>query len=110
MENTSSAAHSPREPDPQSITNETVPNHGLEHLSADDGKKTVFERSDEVLDKVDRAFDVTTSIAIMIYGALAVIVAIVVLVLWPAGWWSSLIIGGYGVYLLWPGGEKLVVV
>lgn len=68
-----------------------------------------FERADGVLSAIGSAANSTGRFLSKIYGVLAVIVGLAILFIAPSSWWVGLIIGGYGVYLLWPGGDKWVV-
>lgn len=68
-----------------------------------------FERADGVLSAIGNAANSTGRFLSKIYGVLAVIVGLAILFVTPSSWWAGLIIGGYGVYLLWPGGDKWVV-
>lgn len=70
---------------------------------------SVFEKADGVVSAIGNAANSTGRFLSKIYGVIAVILGLAILFVTLSSWWAGLIIGGYGVYLLWPGGDKWVM-
>ncbi|UVI36344.1 hypothetical protein [Brevibacterium spongiae] len=68
-----------------------------------------FEKADSALSAIGSAANSTGRFLSKIYGVVAVLIGLAMLFVTPSAWWAGLIIAGYGVYLLWPGGDKWVV-
>lgn len=72
-------------------------------------KPSGFEKADRVLTTIESAANTTGRFLAKIYGVIAVIIGLAIVFVVPAGWWVGLILTAYGVYLVWPGGDKWVV-
>ncbi|GAA4480910.1 hypothetical protein GCM10023190_26240 [Enteractinococcus fodinae] len=69
----------------------------------------MFERADKVADGVETAMDFLSIAMVYVLGLLAIVFAILGLIYVPSMWWVALLLGGYGIYLLIPGGDKWVI-
>lgn len=75
----------------------------------DNSKPSGFEKADSTLSAIGSAANSTGRFLSKIYGAVAVLLGLAMLFVTPSAWWAGLIVAAYGVYLLWPGGDKWVV-
>lgn len=68
-----------------------------------------FEKADSALSAIGSAANSTGRFLAKIYGFVAVLIGLGMIFVAPSAWWAGLIVAAYGVYLLWPGGDKWVV-
>lgn len=99
-------------PDPArepTVEAETIPDTASPAVSAASDKPSMFERADKVADGVDTAMDFLSIAMVYVMGIVAIVFAIFGFIYVPSMWWAALVIGGYGIYLLIPGGDKWVI-
>lgn len=77
--------------------------------SGNEARRSGFEKANRALDGASRAANATGSFILKLYGVVLILFGIVGVFAIPDAWWSGIPAVLYGIYLLWPGGSKVVI-
>lgn len=73
------------------------------------GGTSGFEKADKAMNVAGRAASAVGTGIVKLWGLIILAAGIAIIAILPEAWWAGVLVALYGLYLVWPGGNKWVI-